>query len=53
MRISRHLFLKMLEGYPHVALILRDQITARAQQALIEVTDARAMFDTSPSPSTQ
>jgi CRP-like cAMP-binding protein len=48
MRISRNLFLKMLEGYPHVALILRDQITARAQQAVIEMTDARAMFDTSP-----
>jgi CRP-like cAMP-binding protein len=48
MRISRHLFLKMLEGYPHVAFTLRDQITARAQQAVIEMTDARAMFDTSP-----
>jgi CRP-like cAMP-binding protein len=48
MRISRNLFLKMLEGYPHVAFTLRDQITARAQQAVIEMTDARAMFDTSP-----
>ena len=48
MRISRHLFLKMLEGYPHVAFILRDQIAARAQQAVIEMNDARAMFDASP-----
>ena len=33
-RISRSLFLKMLEGYPDAAHVLRDQIEARAQQAL-------------------
>ena len=47
-RISRSLFLKMLEGYPNAAHILRDQIVARAQHALNEITDVRAMFDTSP-----
>ena len=46
-RIPRSLFLKMLEGYPHAAHILRDQIVARAQQALTEMTDVRAMLDTS------
>ena len=30
-RISRSLFLKMLEGYPEAANILRDQIAARAR----------------------
>ena len=49
-RISRSLFLKMLEGYPHAALILRDQIIARAQRALAEMTDVRAMLDTSQTP---
>ena len=47
-RISRSLFLKMLEGYPQAAHILRDQITARAQQALTDIGDVRAMLDTSP-----
>ena len=46
-RISRSLFLKMLEGYPHAAHVLRDQIVARAQQALTEMSDVRALFDTS------
>jgi CRP-like cAMP-binding protein len=46
-RISRSLFLKMLEGYPHAAEILRDQIAARAARALHEMGDVRAMLDTS------
>ncbi|MEA2979285.1 MAG: hypothetical protein QOF09_1108 [Alphaproteobacteria bacterium] len=49
-RISRSLFVKMLEGYPHAAHILRDQIVARARQALSEMTDVRAMLDTSQTP---
>ena len=49
-RISRSLFLKMLEGYPEAADILRDQIAARARHALAEMTDVRAMLDTSPAP---
>jgi CRP-like cAMP-binding protein len=46
-RISRSLFLKMLEGYPEAARILRDQIVRRAQQALTEMADVRARLDTS------
>lgn len=49
-RISRSLFLKMLEGYPEAANILRDQISARARNAVAEMTDVRAMLDTSPAP---
>ena len=49
-RISRSLFLKMLEGYPEAAGILRDQIAARARNAVAEMTDVRAMLDTSPAP---
>ena len=44
-RISRSLFLKMLEGYPEAAHILRDQIVARAHQALGEMADVRALLD--------
>jgi CRP-like cAMP-binding protein len=49
-RISRSLFLKMLEGYPHAAHVLRDQIVTRAQHALKEMSDVRAMLDTSQTP---
>jgi CRP-like cAMP-binding protein len=49
-RISRSLFLKMLEGYPEAADILRDQISARARNALAEMTDIRAILDTSAAP---
>ena len=40
----------MLEGYPHAAQLLRDQIVARAQRALTEMTDVRAMLDASQTP---
>ena len=49
-RISRSLFLKMLEGYPNAAMMLHDQIVARAQQAVAEMTDVRALLDTSAVP---
>ena len=49
-RISRNLFLKMLEGYPNAAYILRERIVARAQQATSELSDVRAMLDASPPP---
>jgi CRP-like cAMP-binding protein len=49
-RISRSLFLKMLEGFPQAAHVLRDQIVARAQQALREMSDVRARLDTSQTP---
>jgi CRP-like cAMP-binding protein len=49
-RIPRTLFLKMLEGYPEAAAILREQVIRRAQQALREITDVRALLDASPAP---
>ena len=49
-RISRSLFLKMLEGYPHAAHIMREQIVTRAQQAMTEMADIRALLDTSQAP---
>ena len=49
-RISRSLFLKMLEGYPDAARILRDQIVMRAQQAQVEMSDIRALLDASQMP---
>jgi CRP-like cAMP-binding protein len=49
-RISRSLFLKMLEGYPQAAHVLRDQIIMRAQQALVDMGDVRALLDTSTPP---
>lgn len=49
-RISRSLFLKMLEGYPQAAGILRDHITRRAQQTLQDMSDVRALLDTSEAP---
>ena len=49
-RISRSLFLKMLEGYPQAAHVLRDQIMVRAQQALADMNDVRALLDASTPP---
>jgi CRP-like cAMP-binding protein len=49
-RISRSLFLKMLEGYPEAAQILREQLAARAQQSFSDISDVRAMLDASESP---
>ena len=49
-RISRSLFLKMLEGYPEAAQILREQIVARTRQSMDEVADVRAMLDASEAP---
>ena len=52
-RISRNLFLKMLEGYPTAAYILRDRIVARSEQAIAELTDVRALLDISQPPLAQ
>jgi CRP-like cAMP-binding protein len=49
-RISRSLFLKMLEGYPEAAQTLREQIAARAQQSLRDIRDVRALLDASEAP---
>ena len=46
-RISRSLFLKMLEGYPEAAIKLREQVATRAQQAMQEITNVRAMLGAS------
>jgi CRP-like cAMP-binding protein len=49
-RISRSLFLKMLEGYPDAATTLRDQIAARTAQSMQEMSNIRALLDTSEPP---
>jgi CRP-like cAMP-binding protein len=49
-RISRSLFLKMLEGYPDAAIKLREQIAGRSYQAVREMRSVRAMLDTSEAP---
>jgi CRP-like cAMP-binding protein len=49
-RISRSLFLKMLEGYPEAAQILREQIAARALQTASQMRDVRALLDASEAP---
>jgi CRP-like cAMP-binding protein len=49
-RISRSLFLKMLEGYPDAALTLREQIAARTEQSMAEMSNVRALLDMSETP---
>jgi CRP-like cAMP-binding protein len=49
-RISRSLFLKMLESYPDAAVKLRDQLAARATQHAKELGNVRAGLDTSEAP---
>ena len=46
-RISRSLFLKMLEGYPEAAIKLREQVATRTQQAMQEISNVRAMLGAS------
>jgi CRP-like cAMP-binding protein len=46
-RISRSLFLKMLESFPDAAGKLRDQFTARAMQDAKDLKGVRAGLDTS------
>ena len=43
-RISRGLFLKMLEGYPETALHLRDAIAARTDQWVREMESVKAVL---------
>jgi CRP-like cAMP-binding protein len=49
-RISRSLFLKMLEGYPEAAQVLREQFVARAQQSVGAVYDLRSLLDVGEAP---
>jgi CRP-like cAMP-binding protein len=44
-RISRSLFLKMLEGFPDAARRLRDYVGARSEQAMRELTDVRGAIE--------
>ena len=50
MRISRAMFLKMLEGYPDAALHLRDALAARADQWTREIENVRAALAPGPKP---
>ena len=43
-RISRTLFLKMLDGYPDAARRLRDSLMARSEQAARDIQGVRATF---------
>jgi CRP-like cAMP-binding protein len=49
-RISRSLFLKMLESFPDAAGKLRDQLATRTAQAAKELGNVRARLDTSEAP---
>jgi len=49
-RISRGLFLKMLEGYPDAAHTLREQIAARTTQSMQDIANVRALLDASEAP---
>ena len=44
-RISRSLFLKMLEGYPEAAETLRAQIVARAEESAARLREVRDVLD--------
>ena len=44
-RISRSLFLKMLEGYPDAALRLRDHMAQRVDQTTREIASVRSALD--------
>jgi CRP-like cAMP-binding protein len=46
-RISRSLFLKMLEGFPDAARRLRDYISTRSDQATRELAEVRVNLDPS------
>ena len=50
LRISRHLFLKLLESYPDGARKLRDQMAARAIQSAQDIEKVRAKFDAGKTP---
>ncbi|MEA2870974.1 MAG: hypothetical protein QOH67_950, partial [Hyphomicrobiales bacterium] len=47
-RISRQLFLKMLDGYPDAARRMRDAIAARVNQTAGEFTRVRAALARGP-----
>jgi CRP-like cAMP-binding protein len=50
-RISRTLFMKMLDGYPDAARRLRDSLLMRANQAAQDIENVRAAFIKADGPS--
>ena len=46
-RISRNLFLKMLDGYPDAAATLREQIAMRTASSMRDLANVRARLDAS------
>ncbi len=49
-RISRSLFLKMLEGYPEAAFKLQAQLAERARLSVDDVVNVRAVLDAGEAP---
>lgn len=49
-RISRSLFLKMLDGYPTAAMKLRNQIAARAEDSIRDLGGVRKLLDVGETP---
>jgi CRP-like cAMP-binding protein len=45
MRITRSLFRKVLEGFPDAALLMRDRLTERANEAADELYAVRGLLD--------
>jgi CRP-like cAMP-binding protein len=45
MRITRSLFRKVLEGFPEAAVLMRDQLTERANEAADELYAVRGLLD--------
>ncbi len=49
-RLTRKIFLRMLESYPEAAAKLREQLVARSTQATKEIGTVRARLDISEAP---
>lgn len=45
MRIPRSLFRRVLEGFPEAALLMRDRLAQRINQATEEITELRGTLD--------
>ena len=49
-RLTRNIFLRMLESYPEAAAKLREQLVVRSTQATKEIGNVRARLDASEAP---
>ena len=49
-RITRNLFVRMLESFPEAASKLREQLIARSTQSAKDIASVRARLDTSEAP---